>query len=170
MPQNKLHSLKNSRRESIASPAVWPSVASHLSAADVSRVRSRASPASSTAPLPDVYREAVPPTRFTRSSAERLDSAAVFGFPSSRAPDQSPAFQTFTFGHPSRVRACIPELFSGVCPNPMKSPNHALQRTAPRVTARAFCERSGIYILASVVRSAVGHAPRHAPPSLSLVR
>ena len=48
------------------------------------------------------------------------------------------------------------------------APNHALQRTAPRVTARAFCGRSGIYIWASVVRSTVGHAPRHAPPSLSL--
>ena len=44
------------------------------------------------------------------------------------------------------------------------SPNHALQRTAPRVTARAFCERSGIYTWASFVRSTVGHAP----PSLSL--
>ncbi len=49
-----------------------------------------------------------------------------------------------------------------------RTPNHALQRTAPRVTARAFCERSGSSIWASVVRSTVGHAPRHAPPSLSL--
>ena len=48
--------------------------------------------------------------------------------------------------------------------------NHALQRTAPRVTARAFCERSVSYIWASCVRSTVGHAPRHAPPSLSLGR
>ena len=48
------------------------------------------------------------------------------------------------------------------------TPNHALQRTAPRVTARAFCERSGIYICGVSVRSTVGHAPRHAPPSLSL--
>ena len=48
------------------------------------------------------------------------------------------------------------------------TPNHALQRTAPRVTARAFCERSGSYIWASFVRATVGHAPRHAPPSLSL--
>jgi len=48
------------------------------------------------------------------------------------------------------------------------TPNHALQRTAPRVTARAFYERSGSYIWASVVRATVGHAPRHAPPSLSL--
>ena len=49
-----------------------------------------------------------------------------------------------------------------------QTPNHALQRTAPRVTARAFCERSTLYIWASSVRSTVGHAPRHAPPSLSL--
>ena len=52
--------------------------------------------------------------------------------------------------------------------NSTATPNHALQRTAPRVTARAFCERSAIYIWASVVGSTVGHAPRHAPPSLSL--
>ena len=68
---------------------------------------------------------------------------------------------------------CFP--FPAAAPTPhakMKSesatPNHALQRTAPRVTARAFCERSASYISASVVRSTVGHAPRHAPPSLSL--
>ena len=48
------------------------------------------------------------------------------------------------------------------------TPNHALQRTAPRVTARAFCERSGSYICGVSVRSTVGHAPRRAPQSLSL--
>ncbi len=47
-------------------------------------------------------------------------------------------------------------------------PNHALQRTAPRVTARAFCERSDIYICGVSVSSTGGHAPRHSPPSLSL--
>jgi hypothetical protein len=36
-----------------------------------------------------------------------------------------------------------------------ESPNHALQRTAPRLTARAFCERSGSYIWASGVRATV---------------
>ena len=54
------------------------------------------------------------------------------------------------------------------CRKSERTPNHALQRTAPRVTARAFCERSVSYIWASVVRATVGHAPRHAPPSLSL--
>jgi len=49
-----------------------------------------------------------------------------------------------------------------------RRPNHALQRTAPRVTARAFCEPSGSYIWAFVVRATARHAPRHAPPSLSL--
>ena len=46
--------------------------------------------------------------------------------------------------------------------------NHALQQTAPRVTVRAFFERSAIDIWASSIRSAFGHAPRHAPLSLSL--
>ena len=49
-----------------------------------------------------------------------------------------------------------------------QTPNHALQRTAPRVTARAFCERSALYLCGVSVRATVGHAPRHAPPSLSL--
>ena len=48
------------------------------------------------------------------------------------------------------------------------TPNHALQRTAPRVTARAFCVRRFLVHCSSFLRSTVGHAPRHAPPSLSL--
>ena len=58
-----------------------------------------------------------------------------------------------------------------LCHAPMTTtatPNHALQRTAPRVTARAYCERSGSYICGVSVRATVGHAPRPAPPSLSL--
>ena len=47
-------------------------------------------------------------------------------------------------------------------------PNHALQRTAPRVTARAIFARRFSLFWVSFVRSTVGHAPRHAPPSLSL--
>ena len=52
------------------------------------------------------------------------------------------------------------------------SPNHALQRTAPRVTARAFCERSGIYIW-RVLRSCHGWAraaPRSAVAELGVVQ
>ena len=52
------------------------------------------------------------------------------------------------------------------------TPNHALQRTAPRVTARAFCERSGIYIW-GVCRSFHGWAraaPRSAVAELGVVR
>ena len=102
-----------------------------------------------------------------RSSSERLDSAAVFGFPASRATGES-QLSRHSRSSIHRVRASLPDLFSRVCPNPMRSPNHALQRTAPRVTARAFYERRGIYICAVSVRSTLGHAPRHAPPSLSL--
>ena len=64
--------------------------------------------------------------------------------------------------------ARLSRLFLHVSPESKQTPNHALQRTAPRVTARAFCERSASYIWASAVRATVGHAPRHAPPSLSL--
>ena len=72
---------------------------------------------------------------------------------------------------PERIYRVVPPVcpfFTVPLPNRTETPNHALQRTAPRVTARAFCERSAIYIWASSVRSTVGHAPRHAPPSLSL--
>ena len=50
--------------------------------------------------------------------------------------------------------------------------NHALQRTAPRVTARAFCERSGSYVW-GVWRSFHGWAraaPRSAVAELGVVR
>ena len=73
----------------------------------------------------------------------------------------------FTFVPSYYRRICGWSCKASTEPQPM-TPNHALQRTAPRVTARAFCERRGSYIWASVVRSTVGHAPRHAPPSLSL--
>ena len=71
-----------------------------------------------------------------------------------------------TWSSPARLR--FSRLLFHVSTESNRTPNHALQRTAPRVTARAFCERSGSYICSVSVRSTVGHAPRHAPPSLSL--
>ena len=40
--------------------------------------------------------------------------------------------------------------------------NQALRRSAPRVTERAFYERRGSYICASLVHSTAGHAQRSA--------
>ena len=168
MPPAKLNGLKTSSSESIASPTVWHSVASHPSVAR--RFQSQ----------PGVSRQ-----RVRRHSC----SAFIVGRPRPHAPRAaapcvSTARRFWAFLH--RVRSTESQLSrhsrSGIhresgrysqnsfrvsLLNPT-SPNHALQRTAPRVTARAFCERRVIYIWASAVRSTVGHAPRHAPPSLSL--
>ena len=155
MPSTKLHGLKTSSAESIASPTAWLSVASRLFAADVSRVRRRAPLARSTAPLPGVYRAALTSTRFTRSSSERLDDAAVFGFLPSRALHRVPASRHSRSGIHRESGRHSRNSFLGVCPNPMKSPNHALQRTAPGVTAPA-------------PRRPAAQEPRRPPQSLSL--
>ena len=52
--------------------------------------------------------------------------------------------------------------------NGPETPNHALQRTATAVTARAIFERSVGRFGAFFVRATVGHAPRQPPRSLSL--
>ena len=169
MGPTKLHALKTSSYESIASPTVWSSVASRpFCGPAFPESARRESPPSSTALLLGIYREAVASRRSTRSSSERLDSAAVFGFAPSRAFTESQLSRRSRLGVHRESGRLSRNSFRASVLNPMKSPNHALQRTAPRVTARAFCERSGIYICGISVRSTVGHAPRHAPPSLSL--
>ena len=86
MGPTKLHALKTSSYESIASPTVWSSVASRpFCGPAFPESARRESPPSSTALLLGIYREAVASRRSTRSSSERLDSAAVIGFPPSRA-------------------------------------------------------------------------------------
>ena len=117
MPPTKLHALKTSSSrvcreagglafgsfESIEQPA-FPEIAI------------RESSASLAASFFGVHREVHTSRRSTRSSSERLDRAAVIGSSPLRAFHRAPAFQTFTFEHPSRVRALLSELFSGVCP------------------------------------------------------
>ena len=169
MPPSNLHGLKTSSSESIASPTVWASAASRrFRCPAFPESARRKSPASSTALLLGIYSGAIASTRSTRTSSERLDSAAVLGFASSRAFTESQLSRHSRLGVHRESGRLSRNSFRASVLNPMKSPNHALQRTAPRVTARAFCEPRAIYIWASFVRSTVGHAPRHAPPSLSL--
>ena len=139
MPSTKLHGSKTSSSESIASPTVWPSVASRrFSCRAFPESARRESPASSTALLLGIYREPTTSTRSTRSSSERPDRAAVFGFALSRAFTESLLSRHSRLGvyresgRPSR------NSFRASVVNPMKSPNHALQRTAPRVTVAAI--------------------------------
>ena len=118
---------------------------------------------------------------FVLFPAARATSTAMAARASLATPHLKPAILGASF---STMRQTLPTCLNAQSPttrlscshamtrslsrNRTETPNHALQRTAPRVTARAFCERSGIYIWASIVRATVGHAPRHAPPSLSL--
>ena len=168
VPSSKLHGLKTSTFESIASRTFWPSVARVDSAAGVFEITRRESTASPKASLLGVSREAHTPRRSKAQQLRASRQRGAYWLSSVACVSPSPSFPDIHVRAPIASPGVAPELFSGVCPNPMKSPNHALQRTAPRVTARAFCERSAIYIWASAVRSTVGHAPRHAPPSLSL--
>ena len=138
MPSTKPHGFKASSCQSIASPTVWPSVASRLFRSR----RFQSSQGSAAREFDSTFG-----WRLSRGGhvhtlhAQQLRASRQrggFGLSSIACASPSPSFQAFTLGHPSRVRASLPKLFSGVCPNPMKSPNHALQRTAPRVTVAAI--------------------------------
>ena len=97
----------------------------------------RESPPSSRAFLRSVHRELHTSRRFTRSSSERLGSAVVIRFPLLHAPGES---QLSRHSHPGvyrESRRCSRSSFTASVPN-RTAPNHALQRTAPRVTVAAI--------------------------------
>ena len=159
MPPTKLHALKTSSSESNASPTVWPSVASRpFCCPALPKSARRESPASSTALLLGIYREATTSTRSTRGSAERLDRATVFGFASSRAFTESQLSRHSPSGIYRESGRASRNSFRASVLNPMKSPNHALQRTAPHVTAPA----------SAAALPPTMQVPRRAPLSLSL--
>ena len=133
------------------------------SPSDASRSTSAASPAplplgSATAPASSVFSAPVTPHVSTQPAFWLLLTHML-----SRTSSLSSPLIRERPASPTVIRTLSQRL-----PRERATPNHALQRTAPRVTARAFCERSGSYIWASIVRSTVGHAPRRAPQSLSL--
>ena len=94
------------------------------------------SPASPATSLLGVHREVDASRRFTRSSSERLDSAAVFGFSSIHACGESQLSRHSRSGIHRKFEHCSRSSFTASVPN-RTSPNHALQRTTPHVTACA---------------------------------
>ena len=135
----------------------------------------RESLASSTASLLGVHREAHTSRRSTRSSSERLDRAVVFGFLPLHAPGESELSRHSHLGIHREFERCSRNSFTTSIPN-RTAPNHALQRTAPRVTVAAIlawtrpvrawhCPTSVASFCAPP-----SQLPRHAPPSLSLGR
>ena len=96
----------------------------------------RESLASSTASLLGIHREAHTSPRSTRSSSERLDSAAAFGFLPLHAPGEFQLSRHSRSGVYREPERCSRSSFTTSVPN-RTAPNHALQRTAPRVTVAA---------------------------------
>ena len=134
----------------------------------------RESPASSADLFCGIYREVHTSRHFTRSSAERLASAAVFAFPPLHAPDEFKLSRDSQSGVHRESERYSRNSFRASVLNPMKSPNHALQRTAPRVTVAAISSLdpsrpSGAlsYARDRLLRSTT-QLPRRAPQSLSL--
>ena len=138
MPPTKLHGLKTSTSESIVSPTIWPSVAScrwrsgrfpefpvgrcqrvrqHSRTASMARQsRSHGSPAA--APSASTERRFWAVLRCVRQTESQLSRHSRSG-----VHHESERYSRNSF------RASVL--------NPMKSPNHALQRTAPGVTLAA---------------------------------
>ena len=116
MTSTKPHGLKTSSCESIASPTVWPSVASRLFRSR----RFQSSQASAAREFDSTFAR-----RLSRGShvhtvhPHQLRASRQSGglwLCSIACFHRVPAFQTFTLGRLSRVRASLSELFSSVCP------------------------------------------------------
>ena len=165
MPPTKLHALKTSSSrvyrefgalafgssESIEQPALPEFVI-------------RAAAVSSTTSFRRVHREAGASRRSTRSSSERLDSVAVFGFLPLHAPGESSASRDSRSGVHRESGRCSRNSFRSSVLN-RTSPNPALQRTAPRVTLAAAHHPAAF---AHPAPAAFPQPARRAPQSLSL--
>ena len=138
MPPTKLHGLKTSSSESIARPTVQPSVASRrfcsrrfrsLPAEPRQRVRQHYYRESIVQPThPHASRAAAPSV----STVQRLLAL----FQSVRLSKSQLSRHSRSSIHRESERYSRNSFRASVL-NPMKSPNHALQRTAPRVTLAA---------------------------------
>ena len=166
MPPTNLHGLKTSSSESIASPTAWPSVASRrlcsrrfrsLPGERRQRVRQHSCRESIVQPTQPHASPAAAPSV---STVRRL--LAFLGcvrFTESRLSRHSRLRIHRESGRYSR------NSFRASVLNPTKSPNHALQRTAPRVTLAAT------HHPAAFAHPAPAMSPqpaRRAPQSLSL--
>ena len=139
MPSTNLHGLKTSSSESIASPTVQPSVASHL-------IRSRRLQDCQSR-VPGESESILTRSLSRGAHVQTLERAAA---PSVSTGRRLLAFlRCVRFTEPQLSRhsrssihresgRCSRNSFRASVLNPMKSPNHALQRTAPRVTVAAI--------------------------------
>ena len=133
----------------------------------------RESSASSTANLRNVHREIDASRHFRRRSSTRLDRTAVLGCPSLHAPREFQLSEVHVRASIASPRIVRRNSFMTSVPN-RTAPNHALQRTAPRVTVAAISSsnppRPSValsYVRCLLLRS-TPQLPRRAPPSLSL--
>ena len=129
--------------------------------------------APSAASRQDVHCETDAHRRSTRNSSKRLDRAAVLGCPPLHAPRESELSRGSRSGVHRESERCSRNSFMTPIPN-RTAPNHALQRTAPRVTVAAISSSdpsrpSGAlsYVRCLLLRSTT-QLPRRAPQSLSL--
>ena len=97
----------------------------------------RESRANSTAFLFGVHRELHASRRSMRSSFTRLDRAAVLGCSPLHAPREVRLLRASRSGVHRESERCSRNSFMTSVPN-RTAPNHALQRTAPRVTVAAI--------------------------------
>ena len=138
MPPAKLHALKtSSSRVCLESGGLDFRSFESFEQPTFSEFCIRESRASSTAFFFGVHRELHASRRSMRSSFTRLDRAAVLGCSPLHAPRE---FQLSRGLHPGVHREssrCSRNSFMTSVPN-RTAPNHALQRTAPRVTVAAI--------------------------------
>ena len=92
----------------------------------------RESPASSTEFLFGIHREAHTSRRSTRSSSERFDNGTAFGSSLLHASGEFQLSRLLRSGVYRESGRYSRNSFLNVCPE-QPSPNHALQRTAPRI-------------------------------------
>ena len=138
MPPSKLHGLKTSGSELVPSSSglAFGSFES-IEQSTFPGFAIRESRASSTASFFGVHRELHASRRSTRSVSTRLDRAAVLGCSPLHAPREFQLSRGSRSGVPRESRRCSRNSFMTSVPN-RTAPNHALQRTAPRVTVAAI--------------------------------
>ena len=138
MPPTKLHGLKTSNSELVpSSVGLAFGRFESFEQPTFPEFCIRESLASSAASFFGVCRELHASRRSTRSSSTRLDRAAVLGCSPFRAPREVQLSRGSRSGVHRESRRCSRNSFTTSVPN-RTAPNHALQRTAPRVTVAAI--------------------------------
>ena len=138
MPPTKRHGLKTSSFELVpSSRGLAFGRFESIDQSTFSGFAIRESRTSSTASFLGVHRELHASRRSTRSSSTRLDRKAVLGCPPFHAPREFQLSRGSRSGVHREFERCSRNSFMTSVPN-RTAPNHALQRTAPRVTVAAI--------------------------------